>query len=131
MNKGIIIIGKELSGKTRLANDFAKTYNEENVCFIDGKNFELGYKYPFQNCTKETKVLIIDEITTTSIIMNFYNLLSENLIVNKPHEPFFDIKIDKLIIVCTSKIKIKEEDLPQSFLRRFKILKTEQNGTIQ
>ena len=124
MTKAIIIIGEETSGKSRLSRDLVKKYKREEIALIDGRLFKFNSAFPFQNVTKETKVLIIDEILKIEILDGFFSIVSGNLIVNQKHKEVFEIKLEKLIIVCDS--KIKKSNLPNgaSFTRRFEILDT-------
>lgn len=122
MNKGIIIIGEPLSGKSLLAKQLVEKYKKEELAIIDGRQFSINSSFKFNNCTKETKVLIIDDILPKTNIQELYSLVSGNLLVNKPLVEPFEIHLEKLIVVCS--YEIKENDLPtdQSFLRRFEII---------
>ena len=129
MDKGIIIIGKALSGKTRLANGLVKNQDAKKVCFIDGKLFKKE-SFPFRNCTKETKFIIIDDLINIDVIKGFYNTIPQgHLLVDSPNQAIFSIYIDQLILVFDESITIGNLPKDASFLRRFKII--DLNATIQ
>ena len=122
MNKGIIIIGEPLSGKSLLAKQLVENYKKEHVVLIQGNHFLRKNSFPFQSCTEETKVLLIDDVLPKTHIHEFYSILNGNVLINKLGEESFEIKIEKLIIICSA--EIKESDLPtdESFKRRFEII---------
>lgn len=122
MNKGIIIIGGPLSGKSVLAKHFVKNYKKEEIALIDGRFFSYKNNFKYQNCTKETKVLIIEDILPNTSFDEFFSMVSGNLVINRCRKEPFEINIEKLIVVCSA--EIKETDLPtdQSFIRRFEII---------
>ena len=122
MQKHILIIGPAESGKTKLANEIAADYSfaKNEVCFLNMRQKRTIPNFFFDECTKETKLVIIDEIKSIDQLQNFY-YITAGVKVDKPAQSSFTI-YPRLILVSES---ITESDIPSdaSFNRRFDVIK--------
>lgn len=122
MTKGIIIIGKRGSGKTSIAKEII---GDENVFKIDGKLFNPSDPFCFSGCTKETKILLIDNLPKTFNTNWLYEVFF-GLIVNSKNKPFFNLKLEKIILVFDDNVTIKTlKKNGQCFIKRFNIISVE------
>ncbi|RAR47259.1 hypothetical protein [Flavobacterium lacus] len=116
MAERILIIGDNTSAKLRLAFDLVANYNKIAVALIDGLSFKVTNEFRFQNCTKETKVLIIDDLNDTELLSNFFDLVNESFIVSGLNGQNFELQLEKVILVFNS--RIKKDNLPvETFFR--------------
>ena len=92
----LIIHGSPGSGKTRAGRLLAVG---SKFVYLDGRiKFDNFF---FSSCDKDTKTIIIDDIKNKSDLMYFRSLVDEgNIVVNKQSKSPFEIKIDKLILIC-------------------------------
>ena len=101
MKKGLIFIGPARSGKSRAALEIAAKFNNA-VVILDRNNFHGSW--PFNNLTKNTELLIIDELRDISYINRF---LGSNLYVDKQCQKGFTIN-PQIIVVCDAKITLSD-----------------------
>lgn len=113
-----VIIGKPGSGKSTLALHHAKSYKNNEVFKTSGNM--LKSVFCFSGCSKETKLVIVDEITSIAQLEKL--IFSEEIEVFSRYNEPFTIN-PKIILVCSSNIKLK--DLPEgaSFALRVEVTK--------
>jgi hypothetical protein len=122
MKSATIIIGKNQSGKTLTARLLAKNYKEEEVTWIDGKMPKF-YKqnFLFQNCSTNTKCIIIDEVCEL-LSVDFISSLTTGVQVNKRYKRPFGIN-PKIIITYSEGItKTQIDELNPSTRRRLEVI---------
>lgn len=91
----LIIHGSPGSGKTRAGRLLA----DGKSVYLDGRI--KADNFFFSGCDRDTKTIIIDDIKNKSDLMYFKYLVDEgNIIVHKQSVEPFQIKIDKLILIC-------------------------------
>lgn len=91
----LIIHGSPGSGKTRAGRLLA----DGKFVYLDGR-IKVD-NFFFSSCDNDTKTIIIDNIKNKSDLMYFESLVDEgNIVVNKQSKSPFEIKIDKLILIC-------------------------------
>ncbi len=117
--KHLLIIGPPASGKTKLANKIAAEYQENEVYYFNmhrKKNVPIFF---FDNCTENTKLIIVDNIKSFTQLGLFYNL-SERLEVDRPGQSTFTINPR---IICISTF-ITEADIifDATFNHRFEVI---------
>lgn len=123
--KIILIIGNAESGKTTKAKEIASSCDKENVTWIDGYNYNKGFRRNFfyRSCDLNTELVIIDGIKDASHIEHFFGDVTDGVSVEKPYKDTFYIYPD-LIIICNEEVSIN--DLPTeslAFNRRVSIVK--------
>ena len=127
MERITLIIGDADSGKTMKAKEIASSYKEEDVIWIDGRQYNRhndrhDVRFLYSRCKLNTELLIIDDLNDVSHIGWIYSHLYEGVRVEKIFkEPFYIHP--KIIIGCSSKVSI--DDLPtesNAFKRRFSII---------
>jgi broad-specificity NMP kinase len=121
MEKSIIIIGSASTGKSTVAKALASHIAKDSeITLIRDFDFYQSDPFRFNVCTKQTKLVIIDELRKKQ---NLDGLIQyhESIDVNQPYKESFVIS-PKLIVVCDE--GITSDDLPkgQSFRRRFQII---------
>ena len=116
MKKGILILGKSFSGKSRLANSIIG--NRKHI-ILNGRADLRGNRFIYSDCNKDTEVIFIDDLDLTkNNLDSFINAISEGVEVDKKHERSFKINAQIIISIC-----IKSSELPNihSLARRFEI----------
>lgn len=121
MKKGIIFIGAAGTGKSRTADQIRKFFGDDAI-LIYGRGPRPFNCFPLQMCEKNTRLIIIDEITHLQNLDFAINLVSGEFQVNCLNKEVFKHQIEKLIVICSDDIKRK--DLPQGalFNRHFTIV---------
>lgn len=106
MKKGILIIGERESGKSFLSQLLASGFSKEYVSNLPGRFKELfKQKFPFLGCHKNTKIIIIDDVTSEKIIKNMSTvILNEKLLFQIPERGYCSIN-PKIIINCDEKLR--------------------------
>lgn len=94
--KSLIIKGSPKSGKTNIGRLFVDT----NTVYIDGRS--IVNDFLFSSCEKTTKTIIIDDIKNEKDLEFFMSIIKNKgeIVVNKRVENPFQIKIDRLILIC-------------------------------
>lgn len=131
MTKGIIIIGAAGSGKTMKAKYIAKMHHDNEVVWID-TGYNPENHFAFWRCTKNTKLIIFDEIKSDTKIEDFEPLIEAVRVNKRGFEPF--IIHPRIIIVYAEGISKEDFRLGSSFYNRFDIIeciKKEDDGTVQ
>ena len=124
MKKGLIIIGKQGSGKSVLAVKIASEYDIETVATIDGIQFadkKFSKNYLVSCLNKNTKVLVIDDLP---IDVNWDNVfaLSGKFPIGQTCKKPVNISLTKIIVVCSSSILIENLPITSIFRRRFQVM---------
>jgi hypothetical protein len=114
MEKSLIIIGRELTGKSRIARAFAAQHIKEEVIFRNGYSLDDPFKYSGAN--ENTKLVVIDEIIEKKEL-EWLMSLHESIGV---HQENGYIEFNpKIIVVCSHKITyddlLKIEGLQNSY----------------
>ena len=120
-NKGLIFIGPAESGKSRTAREIAKVFGNQ-ATYLNGRNYRRNQRFFFSHCTKETKVLVIDEITHSKYFEDFISCVNNNIIVDVRYKNPFELHIEKIIIIGYSEIKVADLSQNPSFQSRFSII---------
>lgn len=127
MTKGILFVGPERSGKTRKAQEIADQYQKDEVTWI--YYFDSRDKFAFTDCSKKTKLIIIEDFRKIEDVTAFYNCITDGinggLLVEKQcKHPYYIAP--KILIVSHPKYR-KEDFLKMglSFERRFDIIEFE------
>ena len=123
MTKGLIILGKQGSGKSVLATKLASEFDVNSVSVLDGKQLiEKNYSrnYLVSHLNRETKVLIIDDVPSSIKWNNLFPLFDKISIGNTCKDDF-QISLTKLIVVCCESISLQSLPIGASFHRRFEI----------
>jgi adenylylsulfate kinase-like enzyme len=123
MTKGLIILGKQGSGKSVLAIKLASEFDFNSVSVLDGKQLtEKNYSrnYLGAKLNRETKVLIIDDLPSSTNWNNLFPLFDKISIRNTCKDAF-KVSITKLIVVCCESISLQSLPIGASFHRRFEI----------
>ena len=118
MKKGTIIIGPANSGKTLDSRSISSKF--DHIRFFDG-NSSLKSPFAFSSCSKETELVVIDELKNLDEIEAFYSHISKGILVNKPQEESFVIH-PEIVIVCKEHITAEQLPKNNAFLRRFNII---------
>lgn len=99
IDKSVLITGNRSTGKTELAKHLAIQFSLKNVVYLSYNAFNFASSFNFSNCNKNTELVIIDDIPNIVNTQDFFNYLSNGIIVNKKMHPAFTIK-PKFILVC-------------------------------
>ena len=123
MNKSILIIGRQGSGKTTKAKEIASQFEKDEVvflCYRGKKTHEDNFL--FSECTKKTKLVVFEELYGINQVEAFFNMVSNPIIVNKKMEAPFTIN-PQFVLVCQSDITEEQlVELGASFYRRFEVV---------
>jgi broad-specificity NMP kinase len=94
--KTLIIKGSPESGKTSVG----KLFEDNNTIYLDGR-IKIHHFF-FSSCEKETKTIIIDNIKNKKLLKNFKSIIINRgeIVVEKQCQSPFQIKIDRLILIC-------------------------------
>lgn len=126
MEKSILIIGRQCSGKTTKAREIASQFNDDEVVFIHHHFNELnGSPFLFSNCTEKTKLIVVDELSDISHVEEFYYLIDKSIVVHKQMRKPFTIE-PKFILICATDVTDEElKEFGTGFRRRFDVVKCE------
>jgi adenylate kinase family enzyme len=123
MKKGLIILGKQGSGKSVLATKIASDFDVNTVSVIDGKQLtEKNYSrnYLVSCLNRKTKVLVIEDVPNAINWDNLF-LLFDNFPIGNTCKDAFQISLTKIIVVCCESISLQNLPIGASFHRRFEI----------
>lgn len=105
-NKGMAFYGKYKSGKKERAREIANGYNENEVVWINYRQERMGFitnyiPWVFQDVTKDTKLIILDNVGDYMTIERFIPLItaSKELCVNSIGSYPFNIELPDIIFV--------------------------------
>ena len=123
MTKGLIILGKQGSGKSVLATKIASEFDVNTVSIIDGKQLtEKNYSrnYLVSCLNRKTKFLVIEDVPSS---INWDNLfpLFDKISIGNTCKDAFQISLTKLIVVCCQSLLLQNLPIGASFHRRFEI----------
>ena len=122
MKKGIIITGLQCSGKTTKAREIATQFAKENVVWITARDKrQYSSPFAFSDCTKDTQLIIIEEIMKVRDVKFFFNCISEGVWVNKKGKNPFIIN-PQIVLVCQYKIIKTQLPTGASFTNRFDVI---------
>lgn len=123
LNKSTLILGEDYSGILSKAKEIAQNYKCNEVEFIPFIFFK-GIKRPFfyQNCTKETKLIVVDHLENIAQTYIFFNEVVNSITVNKKNDYSFEIS-PKFLLICNQKAdKELISNLGPSFHERFDLI---------
>ena len=124
MKKGLIILGKQGSGKSLMAVKTALEYDIETVATIDGRQFsdkKFSRNYLVSCLNKNTKVLVIDDLLIDVDWDNIFALFGSFSIGQTCKKPV-NISLTKIIVVCSETFLIENVPITSSFRRRFLVI---------
>ena len=124
MKKGLIILGKQGSGKSLMAVKIASEYDIETVATIDGKQFadkKFSTNYLVSCLNKNTKVLIIDDLPI-DVNWDIFFALYGNFPIGQNYKKPVNISLTKIIVVCSESVLIENVPNTSSFRRRFTVM---------
>ena len=120
MKKAFIFIGDRDSGKTKFAKLALRKFGDKAV-YLDGRSFNPSNSNFFNECTSETKLIIIDELKQ-DYLFHFLEYVSKSEItINKKGEKPYKVKIERFIFILDSEPIDFNNDA--SFTRRFEIIR--------
>ena len=94
--KTLIIHGSPGSGKTKAS----RLFEDNNTVYLNGR-VKMN---PFfcSSCDKTTKTVIIDDIKNKNDLKSFKQIMLNegNVVVHKQCKSPFEIKLDRLILIC-------------------------------
>ena len=130
MQKSILIIGRQGSGKTTKAKEIASQFLKDEVvflCYRGKKTHEDNFL--FSECTDKTKLVVFEELYDINQVYAFYNMVSNPITVNKKMKAPFTIS-PKFVLVCQSEITQEQlVELGASFSRRFDVIECKRELT--
>ena len=127
MNKSIIITGEQGSGKTTKAIEISSQYGKNEVVFISRTNKCLNNPFIFSECTKDTKIIVFDDVKHEDDFNELLLLTASLITVNKRMEYPFTIS-PRFIFVCGPSITKKYlSKIGPSFNRKFNIINCQRN----
>ena len=120
MKKAFIFIGDRDSGKTKFAKLALRKFGDKAV-YLDGRSFNPSNSNFFNECTSETKLIIIDELKQ-DYLFHFLEYVSKSEItINKKGEKPYKVKIERFIFILDS--EPIDFNNGASFTRRFEIIR--------
>ena len=123
MKKGLIILGKQGSGKSLLATEITSDYDVDTVSLIDGRQLiqkKYSRNYLVSRLNSETKILIIDDVPSSFNWDNLFPLFDKFSIGNACNN-VSEILLTKIIVVCNESVSVQDLPIGASFNRRFEI----------
>ena len=123
MTKGLIILGKQGSGKSVLATKIASEYDVYSVSIIDGRQLLLSknkYFFISQFINEKTKCVIFDDLPFNTDF-NFFISLFDKIPVYQINKKVFEIVFEKIILIACESISFQNLPIGASFNRRFEI----------
>ena len=123
MEKSILIIGRQCSGKTSKAKEIASQFKNDEVVFICYRGKKTTENaFLFSQCTEKTKLVVFEELYDINQVEAFFNMVSNPIVVNKKMREPFTIE-PKFILVCQTEIEDEQlVELGASFHRRFDVI---------
>jgi hypothetical protein len=112
MKKGILIIGKQFSGKSRLANLLMA--NNKSV-IINGRNELMKCNFLFGDCNKDTEVIFIDDLDINKNDLLAFTNIIDSISVYKQYHNVFKINPKIIISICLNNCS----ELNINYLSRF------------
>src|SRR5665648_47095 len=123
MKKAIIITGPPRSGKTFKAHQIASQFSNDEVmcCYFAGQN-RPNLSYVFNECTPETKLIVLEELNKNTDFSFYFDAMIEGLTINKKGKVPFVIH-PQFIFTCNTVIyKNDFKNLGDSFKDRFDVI---------
>ena len=120
MKKAFIFIGDRGSGKTKFAKLALSKFGDKAV-YLDGGIFNPSNSYFFNECTSETKLIIIDDLKQDYLFHFLENISKSEITINKKGEKPYKAKIERFIFILDS--DTIDFNNNASFTRRFEIIR--------
>ena len=120
MKKSFIFIGDRKSGKTKFAKLALREFGDKAV-YLDGRIFNPSNSYFFNECTSETKLIIIDDLKQDYLFHFLENISKSEITINKKGENPYKVKIERFIFILDS--DTFDFNNNASFTRRFEIIR--------
>lgn len=117
MEKPILIIGTQGSGKSLVALGISKSYKETKI--INGKGWHERLSQ-FDSCTENTDCIIIDELITMNEVEYFHRYSDGVKVERQAKEPF--VIYPKLVIILNIPVA-GEIRMSKATERRFDIIR--------
>jgi 3'-5' exonuclease len=96
------------SGKTQYCKGISYMCN---VCDLPGKSFKTNYAHNYQRVDRFTDVISLNDIQPNLKFDSLYNVISDDMTINKKYKPEFEIKFEdtpKFILASNYIIKAPE-----------------------
>lgn len=127
--KGLIILGKENTGKSMLARVITSGYQKEEVILIDGRNKNfLDNKFTFHRVTERTKVILIDDLHPSIKTERLFEFIAGDLEVNRKGKASITVNLGAVQLIVTSTGELSKINLTNSIIRRFEIIEVKNCG---
>ncbi|HZV71670.1 MAG TPA: hypothetical protein VFG10_19095 [Saprospiraceae bacterium] len=126
MKKAILIIGSPASGKTIIAKLMANVFRTVIVSAIEINHRRKREKYFFNQCDKDTQLIVVDGIKHQVHLTYFFTDISRGVIVVRRLEEPFEIQPGFIFISSSIPPETISDDA--SFTRRFKIYNMDHPG---
>ena len=120
MKKAFIFIGDRDSGKTKFAKLALRKFGDKAV-YLDGRSFNPSNSNFFNECTSETKLIIIDELKQDYLFHFLEDVSKGEITINKKGENSYKVKIERFIFILDS--DTFDFNNNASFTRRFEIIR--------
>lgn len=122
MKKVKIIIGKNNSGKSRIADAMVCSINDSEKSLILGS--DIRNPFCFSKCNENTKVVIIENLQMPAYLIGLVFATVDGLMVDRQSKKLFVIH-PEIIIVCDESItRNLLLDMGSSLSRRIEIIET-------
>ena len=121
MQKSILIIGRQGSGKTTKAKEIASQFQNDEVVFIAYREKKTqDDPFLFSECTDKTKLVVFEDLYDINQVEAFFNMVSNPINVNKKWKKLFTIE-PKFVLVCQIEAEQLVE-LGESFYLTFDVI---------
>jgi uridine kinase len=130
MQKSILIIGPQGSGKSTKAKEIASQFRKDEVVFLcyHGKKTHEN-NFLFSECTDKTKLVVFEELYDINQVEAFFNMVSNPITVDKQMKAPFKIS-PQFVLVCQSHITNEQlVELGASFHTRFDVIECKRELT--
>jgi len=112
-----LIIGKERSGKSFLANNISFGFSKPII--LNGKNIAKNDHFMFSAVEDDTDLILIDDVPAKDLMQVAFNCVG-NIYIERRGQVGFEMQSPQVIINSI----IDEQYIDASIMRRFEVIKT-------